>query len=221
MNLHEFLKKTAGLRDEHDLASVIRGGNDVMQAEIERLTKMLRQRELALGVMTSLSKCDTGGGFGGDTYERWFFVAAYAHDTASRPTLTRLECVVVPDAISEQFRHRPVPHPDPTKVAQGIVTMTPTHTTAKEIADEAVARYASDLRAGTYDDVLTEPCGFCGEAAVVYCEHYFDTSNEHQVISVSRLCVRCLRVADIASVSCDYYESPPFLPPVKLPQRYR
>lgn len=221
MTLSEFLKQKAKLRDPHDLESVIHGGNGIMRSEIERLTAELRRRERALGIMQAIAKCDTGGGFGADTYARSFFVAAYAHDAEPRPTLTRLECVVVPDAIDDQFRHRPVPHREPAKAAQGVVTMTPTHASGEEIAREAAARYASGLRVGTYEDVLTEPCRACGASSAVCCTHTFDMSNEHQYVLVFRLCVRCPRVEEVASANCDYYESPPVLPPVELPQRYR
>lgn len=218
MDLSSFLKDRSEVRRTGDLLTWLRDGTSDLREQIRRRTEILRRRERALSAIDSLIRCDSAFGFGSDTYEHWLFVSRYAID-ADTFEPTELECVIVPDAVGNGLRHRPKPHDDPTEAASGTVTMTPTSLTGRDIGEAVVSRYAKDVRLGTYDDVLSEPCATCAKPAVIACQHYVDTGNEHQWITLHRLCVNCPRLEELAAIGCGYYETPPFLPPAKPPAR--
>ncbi len=215
----DFMSFLRGGTSGPDLVALHREEARVLREEAKLTEKRCRAIDAATGTADALSRLDTGGGFGSYTFERWFFVSSYAHDGGERPTLTSFEGLIVPEAVQDQNRHRPKAQ-TPEQAAEGVVTMTSVPVSGREIASEAAAQYASGVRLGTFADVLREPCAACGALAIVFCEHYFDTSNEFQSLFVRRLCLRCPHVQDVASASCDLCERLPLLPLVQ-PHRKR
>lgn len=97
--------------------------------------------------------------------------------------------------------------------------MTPTLVSGAEIARDAASSYASGVTLGGFADVRTEPCGACGDTAVLVCNHGWDYDSGCQWLSVHRLCPRCPRLETLATDGWDDKTPCPLLPPSQSPSR--
>lgn len=195
-------------------ADALRETRRTLGTELERTKAAIAAHDAVLGALDGLRRCDICG-FMSNERGRWFFVSAFEASPRDRrePGVLRISCVIVPEAVIDQHRHRPVPHADPAQAARGVVTMTPTLVAGAEIARETAASYASGVVLGGYADARTERCAVCGETAVVVANHGWDWDSGYQWLVVHRLCPRCPRLETLASDGWDDKTPCPLLPP--------
>ncbi len=220
MDLSGFLRTTLGSAGDGDAIDALRAARRALEEELARTKSAIDAHDRALAAMDGLRRCERSG-FMSNECSRWFFVAEYAAvpDGRRAPRLTRVSCIVVPEAVIAQTLHRPVPHADPAQAARGVVTMTPTPVSATEIARDVVAAYASGVRLGGYGEVRTVACPSCGKPAVLAANHGWDYDSGCQWLHVGALCPRCPRFELLAGDGWDDREPCPLLPPSKPPAR--
>lgn len=221
MDLSEFLRTSLDATHDADRCDALRRRRAELAAELAAVDASLKDHDDALRALDGLKRC-TIAGFMSSCRNAWLFVARYSSTPGVRtrnPTLTGIECVIVPDAVVGQTLHRPVPHEDPAQAARGVATMTPMPVDGHVIARETAARYGANVRMGDYADILVEPCGTCGANAPVVCNHGWDYDSGCQWVTVYRLCLRCPSVAVVADAMCDSEDACPLLPPSQPPAR--
>jgi hypothetical protein len=218
MDLSHFMRDVLGTDEDADLTKELRYRDEVLtrvSAKLKEAQKSVDNCRRTISVLEGLQQRGVDPSIFSVWLSRWFFVRAYS--VADDPRrLASLECVIIPETVVGHLMSRPQPHADPAKAQSGVVTWSPVFVEADEIVREAVGKYASGVRVGTYADVLVESCTSCGKKAVVVCNHSWDFERDEQAIEAYRLCPHCPQCVKIAS-RVEAHGTPSTLLPPSLP----
>ena len=199
MNLEQFLDTSRREHTELSLRSAL-GARRIDAAEALEKNKQLLERYTAvITAFDGLERCSSAG-YMMREHVRWMFVAQYtASQVLNTVKPTALECVIVPEAIVTQNRHLPC---HDALATSGACAMRTVSFTSQQIAEEAVAVYASaNVRIGEYEDALIEMCRACGEKSVVVCKHSIKVEEDDHEITLYRLCMHCPNLQEIARMT--------------------